>query len=93
MADPRQYQRFSAGMPSGQVILFLRNKAVEALDNGWPPEGPDTGHLYYRIVSENGFIRDVAGAAVPNYTGLPWLAQIAKRTFSQITADVRAAAG
>jgi hypothetical protein len=93
MTDPLQYQRLAAGLPAGRVMLFLRNKAVEATDNGWPAEGPDAGHLYYRIVSENGVILDVDGAAVPNGTGSDWLDAIAKETFSEVTAEVKAAAG
>jgi hypothetical protein len=91
MTDPRQYVRFAAGLPAGQVMLFLRNKAVEAKDNGWPAEGLDAGHLYYRIVSENGVILDVDGAAVPSGTESPWLEAIARETFAKVIEDVKAA--
>lgn len=92
MTDPTQYARFAAGLPSEQVIAFLRNKAVEAKENGWPLEGPDAGHLYYRVVSDQGVIRNVDGKAVPNDDGGGFLSALNKKTFDQVVSDVQAVA-
>ena len=92
MTDPRQYEQFAAKLPVEAVLVFLRNKAVEAQLNGWPLEGPDTGHLYYRIVSDQGVIRDVGGkAATPDDDG-GFLTAINGTSFDRVVAEVQAAA-
>ena len=92
MTDPRQYAQFAAQLPAEQVMVFLRNKAVEARQNGWPPEGPDTGHLYYRVVSDQGVIRNVGGKAVAYDDGGRFLSALSKKSFDQVVSDVQAAA-
>lgn len=91
MTDPGQYDRFSAGLPTERVLLFLRNKAVEAKRNGWPEEGPDTGHLYYRVVSDQGIVRDVGGRAVAPDDEGGFLSNINLKTFEEVVAAVRSA--
>lgn len=89
--DPALLPRFEAGGPRGRVLLFLRNKAVEAKANGWPIEGPDTGHLYYRVVSEQGVIRDVNGRAeMPDDEG-GFQSAVNKLAFDAVVEAVRAA--
>ncbi len=92
MTDPRQYRQFAAQLPAERVLVFLRNKAVEARQNGWPVEGPDTGHLYYRVVSDQGVIRAVDGKAVANDDGGGFLSAVNKASFDQVISDVQAAA-
>jgi hypothetical protein len=92
MTDPRQYDQFAAGLPAERVLVFLRNKAVEAQLNGWAPEGPDTGHLYYRIVSDQGVIRDVGGKAAAPDDGGGFLTAINGTSFDRVVAEVQAAA-
>jgi len=91
MTDPGQYDRFSAGLPTERVLIFLRNKAVEAKQNGWPDEGPDTGHLYYRVVSDQGIVRDVDGLAVAPDDEGGFLSDINLKTFDEVVAAIRGA--
>jgi hypothetical protein len=92
MTDPRQYEQFAARLPAERVLVFLRNKAVEAQLNDWAPEGPDTGHLYYRIVSDQGVIRDVGGKAVAQDDEGGFLSAINGTSFDRVVAEVQAAA-
>jgi hypothetical protein len=92
MTDPRQYEQFAARLPAERVLVFLRNKAIEAQLNGWAPEGPDTGHLYYRIVSDQGVIRDVGGKAAALDDGGGFLTAINGTSFDRVVAEVQAVA-
>lgn len=91
MTDPAQFPRFSTRVPTGNVLVFLRNKAVEARLNGWPVEGPDTGRLYYRIVADQGVIRDEGGTAVAADDGGGFLSKINGTPFTTIVQQVIAA--
>jgi hypothetical protein len=63
--------------PDERVVLFLRNKAVEAQQAGVDPAGPLAGREYYRVVSAQGYLRDLDGrTAVPLASEYAWLAEL-----------------
>jgi hypothetical protein len=89
MADPRQYARFAAGLPSERAIYFLRNELVETMSARQTPL-PDAA-IYYSVVSDQGLIRDVGGAAMP-VANFPYLVALQGRPFDAVVAEVAAAA-
>lgn len=86
MTDPRQYDRFAARLPDERAILFLRNSLVEAKENNQSPL-PGSDH-YYRVVSDQGVLRDVAGATRSGMARDPFLMALEATPFSQVVALV-----
>lgn len=75
--------RFTS-LPDERVVLFLRNKAIEA---------ELAGSTFYRIVSAQGYLRDVNGAtAVPLATEYGWLADLEGAVFDEILGTIADAA-
>lgn len=89
LADSRQYDRLAAGLPAERAILFLRNGLVEAIATKQSPLPDDA--IYYRVVSDQGLIRDVGGAAVPVGND-PFLVALQGRPFDAVVAEVAATA-
>lgn len=90
--DAREYARFATKLPGDRVLMFLRNKAVEAKANGWPAEGPDAGSQYYRVVSDQGLIRDVGGHAQPAEIDGGFLETLNGTAFADVLSSAKAAA-
>ena len=91
--EPTNYRLFAAGLPDEQVLLFLRSKGKEAEASGGDPDGPGAGYDYYRIVSRQGFFRNVNGTVEPPQEALSaWVDELAGTPFSDLLAAAAAAA-
>ena len=82
MTDPRDYDRFAARLPSGRALLFLRNSLAEAKDAGQPPL-PGDDH-YYRVVSNQGALLDMAAGTQSASATDPFLESLSKQTFDSV---------
>ena len=90
--EPTNYSLFAAGLPDEQVLLFLRSKGKEAEASGDDPDGPGAGYDYYRIVSRQGFFRNVEGTVEPPREALSvWVDELAGGPFDELVAAVAAA--
>lgn len=89
MADPRQYARFAAGLPTELAIFFLRNGLVASMAAKQSPLPDDA--IYYSVVSDQGLIRDVDGSAVPVGND-PFLVALQGQPFDAVVGQVAAAA-
>jgi len=92
MSDARLYPRFAARLPAERVILFLRNKGLEAQRLGQDPSGPLAGFDYYRVVGPQGYLRDSNGLVEPPIDAAdPWLAGLRGSSFDGMMVLLRQA--
>lgn len=90
MPDARLYPRFAVGFPKDRILLFLRNKAAEALSLGLDPDGPLAGENFYRIASDQGYLRSVDGRIVPPVGATDaWLTDLAGHDFDATVAALK----
>lgn len=88
-ADDELYPQYSESLVNETVLLFLRNKAAEAVALRAPLREGD--ELHYRIVSQEGYFRNVDGVVVgPNNDKLPWLQELSGTEFDVLVERVRA---
>lgn len=61
----RSVDQLRGALPPEEAIYFLRSKGTEATSLGFTPDQIKAEAPYYRMVSSQGLIRDIAGVAVP----------------------------
>lgn len=89
MADSRLFPRYTGRVPAERVVLFLSNKAEDARDLGMDPNGPLAGEKFYRVASDQGFLRDVGGKVKPPIGATDrWLTDLAGRDFDATVDDL-----
>lgn len=85
----RNIEDLQATIPTEEAIYFLRNKGTEASDLGFSPEEIEAEAPYYRLVSSQGLIRNLEGAALPPEAAEdPFLVDIRGARFSEVTSKV-----
>lgn len=88
--DPEAYGRIAESVPQESAIWFLRNKAVEAALLGLPADYPGAGEDYYRVVSNEGILREVEGDVVPvQPSESDWLAALDGRAIDDVLSELR----
>jgi hypothetical protein len=86
VTDPGQYDRFAAGLPAETAIFFLRNQFAE-IDTNKGSHRPND-RLYYRVVSDQGLIRDVDGKAIPAVADGEFLTALSGKSFDALVEGV-----
>jgi hypothetical protein len=92
--DPSRLSAMEASTPVGsRVVLFLGNKAADAVRHGFPPDAPYAGETYYFLLNGvQAAISDDAGivAISPGAEDWPWLTGIKGRAFDRVVRDIKA---
>lgn len=85
----RNIEDLQAAIPTEEAMYFLRNKGTEASDLGFTPEEIEVEAPYYRLVSSQGQIRNLGGAALPPEAAEDsFLVDLRGTPFSEVTSQV-----